>query len=157
MSTLSSSLTSQQQEAYAKMGENMFNSIDFETGKPKGQDPLEAVAYIESGLKSGLHVSFLEDNEKQILFDTFGEKWYERYGYTADDVLNCSHCKRGYSLLSAGEKLARCAGCRNVWYCSVEHQRADWKEHKKVCHRSSASAAVSSAPAMPDKTITLRM
>eukprot|EP00873_Tetraselmis_striata_P025192 jgi/Tetstr1/445456/TSEL_033235.t1 len=29
--------------------------------------------------------------------------------------------------------LLKCRGCRRVVYCSKECQRADWKEHKKVC------------------------
>jgi hypothetical protein len=27
----------------------------------------------------------------------------------------------------------RCAKCKEVRYCSVEHQKEDWKKHKKVC------------------------
>lgn len=35
---------------------------------------------------------------------------------------------------------SRCSGCVQAFYCSVEHQRQDWKDHKprcsplKVCH-----------------------
>jgi hypothetical protein len=35
---------------------------------------------------------------------------------------------------------SRCSGCVQVFYCTVEHQRQDWKVHKpqcspmKVCH-----------------------
>lgn len=28
----------------------------------------------------------------------------------------------------------RCSGCSVAYYCSVEHQRQDWKHHKNVCH-----------------------
>ncbi|XP_058462124.1 SET domain-containing protein SmydA-8 [Malaya genurostris] len=28
----------------------------------------------------------------------------------------------------------RCSGCSLVYYCSVEHQKQDWKNHKHVCH-----------------------
>ncbi len=31
------------------------------------------------------------------------------------------------------KKLKKCGICRRVYYCSVKCQRADWKEHKKVC------------------------
>ena len=27
----------------------------------------------------------------------------------------------------------QCSGCRSVWYCSPEHHRLDWGEHKKAC------------------------
>ncbi|KAL7410011.1 hypothetical protein BDY24DRAFT_189552 [Mrakia frigida] len=30
-------------------------------------------------------------------------------------------------------KLKFCSICKSVAYCSPEHQRADWKRHKKVC------------------------
>ncbi|XP_055598472.1 SET domain-containing protein SmydA-8-like [Uranotaenia lowii] len=28
----------------------------------------------------------------------------------------------------------RCSGCSSAYYCSVDHQRQDWKHHKNVCH-----------------------
>ncbi|KAI4126246.1 MAG: hypothetical protein LQ347_005055 [Umbilicaria vellea] len=34
-----------------------------------------------------------------------------------------------------GKGLSKCARCQGVRYCSVECQRADWKEHKKVCNK----------------------
>lgn len=27
-----------------------------------------------------------------------------------------------------------CSNCKQVFYCSVEHQKQDWKNHKKNCH-----------------------
>jgi hypothetical protein len=27
----------------------------------------------------------------------------------------------------------KCAACKSLGYCSREHQRADWKAHKKEC------------------------
>lgn len=29
--------------------------------------------------------------------------------------------------------LKRCSGCKGIWYCSREHQKADWKRHKREC------------------------
>ena len=31
------------------------------------------------------------------------------------------------------QNLKRCAGCEAVWYCSSNHQRADWSKHKGMC------------------------
>ncbi|KAL1006160.1 hypothetical protein UPYG_G00068670 [Umbra pygmaea] len=31
------------------------------------------------------------------------------------------------------ENLLKCGRCRNSFYCSKEHQKADWKKHKQVC------------------------
>lgn len=31
------------------------------------------------------------------------------------------------------ESKSRCSGCVQVFYCSTEHQRKDWKTHKPIC------------------------
>lgn len=136
MQAIADTLTPEQLDAYKKQGEYIFNSVDFDNvaaNNATNVPSAEAVAYIEDGLRSGLHISCLEHDEKQLLHDTFGEKWYERYGYTIDDVILCASCRRGPSMLVKPETLKRCSGCSNVWYCSQEHQKMDWKEHKKVC------------------------
>lgn len=28
---------------------------------------------------------------------------------------------------------AKCSNCGSVYYCSAEHQKTDWKNHKKSC------------------------
>ena len=30
----------------------------------------------------------------------------------------------------------RCSRCKSVWYCGVDHQRQDWKNHKPACDDS---------------------
>lgn len=30
----------------------------------------------------------------------------------------------------------QCTGCRLAYYCSKEHQKADWKSHKHLCRSS---------------------
>ncbi|XP_041351373.1 egl nine homolog 1-like [Gigantopelta aegis] len=36
-------------------------------------------------------------------------------------------------LCGAFDGLSLCGGCRKTWYCCKQHQKDDWKEHKKRC------------------------
>ncbi|KAL7951268.1 hypothetical protein V8C42DRAFT_303587 [Trichoderma barbatum] len=47
----------------------------------------------------------------------------------------CSTCGRTEEL--NGPKLKKCKGCMEISYCSIECQKADWKQHKKECIRAS--------------------
>ncbi|KAL7417441.1 hypothetical protein BDY24DRAFT_411419 [Mrakia frigida] len=44
---------------------------------------------------------------------------------------DCSPCVK----LGDGEEMMACSRCLNVRYCSKDHQRSDWKRHKKVCFK----------------------
>jgi hypothetical protein len=48
----------------------------------------------------------------------------------------------GFSLcrVCSARTTMRCGGCRNVFYCSPEHAKADWKEHKRVCRKKHATS-----------------
>lgn len=41
------------------------------------------------------------------------------------DESKCNVCEK--------PALQKCGGCHSVHYCSREHQKADWKSHKKMC------------------------
>ncbi|XP_055693505.1 SET domain-containing protein SmydA-8-like [Lutzomyia longipalpis] len=41
--------------------------------------------------------------------------------------------KMGNCVICGVECEKKCASCHRVFYCSVEHQRDDWKSHKKSC------------------------
>jgi len=74
---------------YKKLGEEMYGKINFEDSTIINNvcAPMaEAVAYVEEGLKSGLHPQDLDENEVCLLIEAYGEKWYEKYGYTQDEV-----------------------------------------------------------------------
>eukprot|EP01083_Nonionella_stella_P163914 541042_1 len=45
---------------------------------------------------------------------------------------DCALCK-------SSNATSVCGKCKNVYYCNVECQRSDWKQHKKVCKKPSQS------------------
>eukprot|EP01040_Poterioochromonas_malhamensis_P003007 gene3007-3194_t len=47
------------------------------------------------------------------------------------DGARCKVC--GKALALDGTALMQCSQCKNVYYCSKEHQKQDWKSHKKYC------------------------
>ncbi|KAL6731494.1 hypothetical protein Aduo_002355 [Ancylostoma duodenale] len=47
----------------------------------------------------------------------------------------CSHCMRAPM---KGEKMAKCAACEHVRYCSKDCQRLAWKIHRPECRRLKA-------------------
>jgi hypothetical protein len=80
------SLTPEQKERYQKLGEAYFNDIDMETSTVNNNPVDDTVAYLVTAVKSGLHPSYLDDSEKKFLKDALGEKWYEKYNFTDDDL-----------------------------------------------------------------------
>ena len=91
-------LTPEQQEEYKKIGEHMYKDLSAFTGNAKNDKKdgnnnsveiddnfKESVAYIESGIRSGLLVSDLEDEEIEVLKTVYGETWYKKYGYEEKD------------------------------------------------------------------------
>ena len=39
----------------------------------------------------------------------------------------------GKCQVCSSESKSQCSGCFNAFYCGNEHQKADWKSHKKAC------------------------
>lgn len=79
-------LTEEEKAKYKRIGEHLYGRIDFETGINMAPDMAEAVAYLESQLRAGLHPSMLEDNEKEIIKEAYGEDWYVKWGYVEEDL-----------------------------------------------------------------------
>jgi len=85
------SMSHDELEHYKKIGESMFNEIDFETASvtDKNNVPLfltDAAAYISETVKSGLHPSMLTENDKCIMENVLGKEWYKKYGYVEGDL-----------------------------------------------------------------------
>lgn len=82
-------LSDEDREKFRILGESMFGGVNFENGQTLNNMPppmAEAVAYLETHIRSGMHPSQLDDNEKAILSDAFGDEWYKEYGYVKEDL-----------------------------------------------------------------------
>ena len=75
-------LSPEQLAEYEAIGEEMYNTVDFEKNiiLNNEQDPLtEPYAFILEMLKSGLQPSDLDDNEQQIMDQMEGKDWMKKY------------------------------------------------------------------------------
>lgn len=68
------------------LGEKFHESFDVESGDVHDIHMEEALAYVVESLKSGIHPSYLDEDEKAIVAAGYGEKWYENWGYTSDKL-----------------------------------------------------------------------
>ena len=67
----------------------------------------------------------IQDMMAQIMADGQGVEVGARGSGSTREILPCRVC---------GEtKAMKCARCKIVAYCGKEHQKADWKVHKKIC------------------------
>lgn len=83
------SLTPEQREKYRKIGEHMYGDLNFKEGQVMDSiaPPFEeAAVYIGEGIKSGLHPSFLDENEVAVMVQVYGEEWYEKWDYKKEDL-----------------------------------------------------------------------
>ena len=84
-----SSMSDEDKRKYKKIGEELYGHMNFEDAKVLNSVPApmeEALAYIQEQLKSGLHPSALDDNEKAFLADSYGDEWYLKWGYVKEDL-----------------------------------------------------------------------
>jgi hypothetical protein len=83
------SMSPEELQRYKEIGEKMYGTIDFEDSKILNNVPppmYEAGAYISEQLKSGLHPSMMEDDEKRLMEELFGKEWYTQWGYVEGDL-----------------------------------------------------------------------
>jgi hypothetical protein len=76
-------------ERYREIGEKMYGTVDFEENKILNNMPppmYEAGAYICEQLKSGLHPSMMDEDEKRLMEELFGKEWYTKWGYVEGDL-----------------------------------------------------------------------
>jgi len=83
-------MTPEQLEQYKKMGEYMYGTNVYknaEFGEKLKEAKIEDFAkYAIEGLKSGLDPMELSKKEIKALVDTYGLKWYEKFGFAESEV-----------------------------------------------------------------------
>lgn len=82
-------MTQEQIDNMKVLGEKFHESFDVTRGTTHDIHEVvmeEALAYVVESLKSGIHPSYLDEDERAILAAGYGENWHEKWGYTADDV-----------------------------------------------------------------------
>lgn len=70
------SLTPDQQEKLKSSGEKMYNQMDFENLESL---LIDNISYIQLQLRSGLHFSYLTDEEKELMCQVYGKGWESAY------------------------------------------------------------------------------
>lgn len=82
------SLSQKDIERYQYLGEEMYKNIDFEKASVNNIPPpmADALVYIEDMLNTGCHPSVLDQDEKNILSEIYGDEWYKLFGYVRDDL-----------------------------------------------------------------------
>jgi len=82
-------MSDEEKHRYAEIGKELYGHMNFEDAKVLNNTPApmaEAAAYVESQLQAGLHPSMMEDNEKALMVDLYGEEWYKKWGYVEGDL-----------------------------------------------------------------------
>ena len=83
------SMSEEQKEEYRAIGEKMYGDMNFKNSTnliDPDSHMKEATLYVSELLKSGLHPSDLNENEQMVMSNNFGEQWYEKWGYTKEDL-----------------------------------------------------------------------
>jgi len=92
LNEITSKLSEDDKKRYSKIGEEMYNTIKFEDinsqGIPDTNDEIEIenVSQIKMMLLSGIHPSYLNNQEKDLMKNNLGEKWYESFGFLEVDL-----------------------------------------------------------------------
>jgi hypothetical protein len=87
--TLMKSIPEEEKEKFRKLGEKFHSSFDVGKAAPVDLSVInmeESLAYVVEQLKSGLHPSFLTEDEKAIVEAGYGPEWYTNWDYTKEDL-----------------------------------------------------------------------
>ena len=82
-------MSEEQVEQLKKLGEKFHESFDVTSGMVNDLNTIdmeEALAYVVESLKSGIHPSYLSEDEIAMVKAGYGEEWYKNWGYCLEDI-----------------------------------------------------------------------
>ena len=84
------SMSPEQIEEYKKIGEHMYSNKICQELENKSMEKVnkqeDVLQYATEALNSGLSPLELSQTEIDTLQKVYGEKWYERFGFTLEDI-----------------------------------------------------------------------
>jgi hypothetical protein len=94
------SLTPQMRAQYEQLGESIWSQMEASqmsisnstgenvnfTGENLPPPVEEAAAHIAEALKSGMHPSLLDEDEKKVMTECFGTTWWRKWDYQDDEM-----------------------------------------------------------------------
>lgn len=79
------SLTPEERAKYDKIGNDLYNTLNFETGETE-ETMTDVFQQLKAMIESGLHPSFLTYEEKGFMEHYLGKEWYKQFGYLENDL-----------------------------------------------------------------------
>ena len=83
------SIPDHERENFKKLGEKFHSSFDVTSGTVRDLSTInleESLAYVVESLKSGLHPSYLTEDEVAMVRAGYGDEWYKNWGYSEADL-----------------------------------------------------------------------
>ena len=79
-------MSQEQIDEYARKGREIYEHFDFESGEFLQDIVLNAAEELKITIRSGLHPSYLTEDEKDVLVASYGEEWYKKFGFEKEDL-----------------------------------------------------------------------
>jgi hypothetical protein len=82
-------MTEEQISDLKKLGEKFHESFDVTAGTVEDLNKIsmeESLAYVVESIKSGIHPSYLDENEIAMIKSGYGDEWYKKWGYKKEDL-----------------------------------------------------------------------
>jgi len=83
---MKNSLPVEEQQKYEEQGKYMYAQLDEFDEKGEMNAAIDTVSQIKLMLRSGMHPSYLDKEEREFLTNYLGKEWYKEFGYLENDL-----------------------------------------------------------------------